>query len=105
MPEKITLDGYAATHTTVDELKESAILPVNVCVRTSRYLNNLIEQDHRRVKERVYPMLGFKRLENATITISGIELAHKIKKEQFDTAIVEQTGMRTPQLWEAVLAL
>jgi transposase-like protein len=47
-PEKITLDGYAATHTAVSELKESAILPTNVCVRTSKYLNNLIEQDHRR---------------------------------------------------------
>ena len=33
VPEKITLDGYAATHTAVDELKESEILPVNVCVR------------------------------------------------------------------------
>jgi transposase-like protein len=49
-PEKITLDGYAATHTAVRELKESAILPVNVRVRTSKYINNIIEQDHRRVK-------------------------------------------------------
>jgi transposase-like protein len=79
-PDKITLDGYAASHTAVDELKKSAILPINVCVRTSKYLNNLIEQDHRRVKQWVYPMLGFKRFGNATITISGIELAHKIKK-------------------------
>jgi transposase-like protein len=54
-PEKITLDGYAASHTAVSELKESAILPMTVCVRTSKYLNNLIEQDHRRVKQRVYP--------------------------------------------------
>src|SRR5205085_9723660 len=36
-PEKITLDGYAATHTAVQELKESAKLPINVCVRTSKY--------------------------------------------------------------------
>ena len=73
--------------------------------RTSKYLNNLIEQDHRRVKQRVYPMLGFKRFENAAVTISGIELAHKIKKEQFDMSTVEQTGVRVQQLWEAVLAL
>jgi len=59
-PEKITLDGYAATHVAVRELKESATLPINLCVRTSKYLNNLIEQDHRRVKQRVCPMLGFK---------------------------------------------
>ena len=76
VPEKITLDGHAATHTAVDELKGSAILPMDVCVRTSKYLNNLIERDHRRVKQRVYPMLGFKRFRDAAITISGIELAH-----------------------------
>jgi transposase-like protein len=71
-PDKITLDGYVATDTAVQELKESATLPINVCVRTSKYLNNLIEQDHRRVKQRVYPMLGFKRFGNAAVTISGI---------------------------------
>jgi transposase-like protein len=59
-PEKIILDGYAATHTAVRELKESATLPINVLVRTSKYPNNLIEPDHRRVKQRAYPMLGFK---------------------------------------------
>jgi transposase-like protein len=48
-------------------------------------LNNLIEQDHRRVKQRVRPMLGFKRFDNAAVTISGIELAEKIKKGQFKT--------------------
>jgi transposase-like protein len=86
VPEKITLDGYAATHRAVGELKESASLPINVCVRTSKYLNNIVEQDHRRVKQRVYPMLGFKRFENAAVTISGIELIHKIRKRQFDTS-------------------
>ena len=104
MPEKITLDGYAATHTAVDELKESKILPINVCVRTSKYLNNLIEQDHRRVKQRVYPMLGFKKLENAAVTISGIELAHRIRKGQFDTSAINQDVVRMSQVWEAVLA-
>jgi transposase-like protein len=84
--------------------KESATLPSNVCVRTSKYLNDLVEQDHRRVKQRVYPMLGFKRFKNAAVTISGIELAHKIKKGQFDTSTVEEAGVRAQQLWEAVLA-
>jgi transposase-like protein len=64
-PEKITLDGYAATHTAIRELKKSQILSINVLVRTSKYLNNLIEQDHRRVKQRVYLMFGFKRFGNA----------------------------------------
>ena len=104
MPEKITLDGYAATHTAADELKESEILPVNVCVRMSKYLNNLIEQDHRRVKQQVYPRLGFKRLENAAVTISGIELAQKIKKGLFDTSELRLEGARAEELWRAILA-
>ena len=89
-PEKITLDGYATSHTAVDKLKKSAILPTNVCVRKSKYLDNLIEQDHRRVKQRIHPLLGFKRFEHAAVTISGIELAHKIKKEPFDISTVER---------------
>jgi transposase-like protein len=105
VPEKIIVDDYAATHSAISELKKFKILPINVLVRTSKYLNNLIEQDHRRVKQRVYPMLGFKRFENASVTISGIELAHRIKKEQFDISTVEQTGVRVQQLWEAVLDL
>jgi transposase-like protein len=40
-PEKITVDGYAATHTAIDELREEALLPQNVIVRTSKYLSNL----------------------------------------------------------------
>ena len=98
------MDGYAASHTAVQELKESDLLPINVCVRTSKYLNNMIEQDHRRVKQRVYPMLGFKRFGNATVTICGVELAHKIKKGQFDTSELRLEGVRAQELWQAVLA-
>jgi putative transposase len=60
-------------------------LPCRVKVRSSQYLNNLAELDHRRVKQRIRLMLGFKRFDNAVVTISGIELAEKIKKQQFKT--------------------
>ena len=103
-PEKITVDAYPATHSAIAELKESDTLPPQVLVRTSKYLNNLIEQDHRRVKQRVYPMLGFKRFGNAAVTISGVELAHKIKKGQFDTSGLRLEGVRAQELWQAVLA-
>jgi hypothetical protein len=43
------------------------------------YLNKEIEQDHRRIKQRVRPMLGFKRFETAAVTIRGVELAEKSK--------------------------
>ncbi len=103
-PEKITLDGYEATHQAVADLQAEGVLSATVEVRTSKYLNNLIEQDHRRVKQRYYPMLGFKKFCNAEVTLSGIELAQKIKKGQFDTSSISHRGAMVPQLWAAVLA-
>ena len=58
-PTKITLDAYAASHSAVREMKETGELSKGVTVRSSQYLNNLIEQDHRRVQQRIRPMLGF----------------------------------------------
>jgi hypothetical protein len=50
-------------------------------------------------------MLGFKRFRNATIAITGIELAQKIRKGQFDTSgVIVREGARVPHMWEAVLA-
>ena len=53
-------------------------------VRCSKYLNSLIEQDHRGVKSRLAPMLGFKRFTTAATTIAGVELLRRIHKHQFD---------------------
>ena len=52
-PERITVDGYPATHAALNALKAEDVLPQQTKVRTSKYLNNLMEQDHRRVKQRV----------------------------------------------------
>jgi transposase-like protein len=104
-PEKISVDGYPATHTAISELKTEEVLPQSTKVRTSKYLNNLIEQDHRKVKQRIYPMLGFKKFRNAAVTISGIELVQQIRKGQFDTsALIEREGGRISHLWDAVLS-
>jgi transposase-like protein len=51
-------------------------------IRQSRYLNNRIEQDHRRVKRRVRPMLGFKDAQTAIATLIGIEMVHMMRKRQ-----------------------
>jgi transposase-like protein len=45
----------------VAKLKEVGTLSQRGCVRSSKYLSNLIEQDYRRIKQRIRPMLGFKR--------------------------------------------
>lgn len=50
-------------------------------LRSAKYLNNLIEQDHRGIKSRIVPMLGFKDFNLAAITIAGIELPHRIRKD------------------------
>src|SRR4030081_3865949 len=83
-PQTITLDGYAASHRAVRELKADGSLPVDTKLRSSKYLNNLIEQDHRSVKQRIAVMLGLKQFRNAAITIAGIELMHRIRKGQFE---------------------
>ena len=83
LPHKITLDGYQAPHRAAEEaLGEHP--EGNQCeIRSSKYLNNLIEQDHRSIKLRLGPMLGFKKFRRAATTIAGIELMHRIRKGQF----------------------
>lgn len=52
----------------------------------SKYLNNIVEQDHRGVKRRIRPMLGFKSFRSATATLDGIETAHMIRKGQLGSS-------------------
>jgi transposase-like protein len=73
-------------------------------IRSSKYLNNLIEQDHRSIKLRLGPMLEFKRFRNASITIAGIELVHRIRKGQFALKRLRVRGKTAPEIWTAVLA-
>jgi transposase-like protein len=101
-PLMITLDD-AASHRAVLELKANGSLPADTKLRSSKYLNNLIEQDHRVVKQRLAVMLGLKNFRNARITIAGIELMHRIRKEQFELARLDVQGRAAPAVWNAVL--
>ncbi len=103
-PTKITLDAYAASHRAVADLKDAGELPKRVRVRTSKYLNNIVEQDHRRVKQRLRPMLGLKSFRTAARVISGIELAEKIKKGQFQIGKLGGRGATMAEIWQAALA-
>src|SRR5262244_2934027 len=104
-PRVITLDGYAASHRAIRELKSTGRMCRRVRVRSCKYLNNVVEQDHRRLKQRIGPMLGFKRFDMAAITISGIELAEKIKKAQFQIGKLPISFATAPVVWAALLAL
>lgn len=79
-------------------------LSVRTKLRSSKYLNNLIEQDHRHIKSRVNVMLGFKRFRNAAVTLSGIELMHRIRKGQFDLTSVHLKDTTSASSWMAVLS-
>ena len=52
-------------------------------IRQIKYLNNILEQDHRFIKRITKPMMGFKTFHSASATIAGIEVAHMIRKNQF----------------------
>ena len=85
MSRAITVDKNPAYPSAVNELKNDRILPQNVSLRQIKYLNNIVEQDHRSIKRIVRPMLGFQSFSTATKTIKGIEIMHMIKKGQVDT--------------------
>jgi transposase-like protein len=103
-PQTITLDGYAASHRAVREMKADGQLFADTKVRSSKYLNNLIEQDHRGVKLRIGPMLGFKWFRTAAITIAGVELLRRIHKGQFDLRALRLKDRTASAVWNAALA-
>jgi transposase-like protein len=87
----------------VRELKADGSPPTETRLRSSKYLNNLIEQDHRSIEHRVAVMLGFKQFRNAVITIAGIELMHRIRKGQFGLLRLRVQGGTAPGIWNAIL--
>ena len=67
-------------------------------------LNNVVEQDHRGIKSRTGPMLGFQLFNNAATAIAGIELIRRIKKGQFKLGQFAAHRKTVPRIWAAVLA-
>ncbi len=103
-PRVITLDGYQASHRAAREILKEHRRDKRTKIRSSKYLNNLIEQDHRSIKLRLGPMLGLKRFRRATIAIAGIELMHRIRKGRFELARLRVDGKTAPEIWNAVLS-
>ncbi len=82
-PRMIILDKNPAYPMAIEELKKKKKMPVGIQIRQVKYLNNIVEQDHRFIKKRVCSMLGLKSFRTATsIIICGIEAMHMIKKGQ-----------------------
>ena len=77
---KITIDKSGANTAAIDSVKADAC--VDILMRQNKYLNNILEQDHRAIKRITRPMLGFKSFWSARIIIAGIEIMHMIRKGQ-----------------------
>ncbi|MEA1011681.1 IS6 family transposase [Bacillus cereus] len=83
-PRVITVDKNPAYPMAIEELKKEKKMPVGIQIRQVKYLNNIVEQDHRFIKSRVRSMLGLKSFKTAISILSGVEAMHMIKKEQID---------------------
>lgn len=82
LPRVINVDKNAAYPTVVDELKTEELVATSCKLRQNKYLNNIVEQDHRFIKRLVNPSLGFKSFYTARRTISGYEAMNMIRKGQ-----------------------
>jgi transposase-like protein len=80
LPEKITIDKSGANTAAIESYNSEEETTIEM--RQCKYLNNVIEQDHRAVKRLTRPMLGFKSFWAAQHTLAGIEVMHMIRKGQ-----------------------
>jgi transposase-like protein len=90
VPETITVDQSGSNTAAIHHYNQ--VHKTAIVLRQSKYLNNLVEQDHRAVKRIAHPTLGFKSFWAACCTIAGIEVMHAIRKGQLkSTGDVRQT--------------
>ena len=99
-PVRIVIDGSQTNQTailacdTIDRLQDRSrrqLKPIRI--RQSAYLNNRIEQDHRAIKRRIRPMLGFKSMASARVILSGIEMIDMMRKGQAKYACRSQLSL------------
>jgi putative transposase len=89
VPEKVTIDKSGSNKAALNDINLiltmlflNNYLFFEINIRQIKYLNNIVEQDHRFIKKIVRPMLGFKSFDSAEATLAGIELNHMLKKSQ-----------------------
>ena len=88
-PRVINVDRNPSYPKAFDELKTDGMLAQGCDLRPIKYLNNIIEQDHRFIKRRVKPGLGFYSFETAWRTLQGYETMHMIRKGQVGAKEIE----------------
>lgn len=92
------MDKSGANLAGLEEVNKSLHEGQKIVIRQVKYLNNMIEQDHRGIKRITKPMLGFKSFACAAATLAGIELYHMIRKGQ-------NALLKTLSSWQQFYAL
>jgi putative transposase len=89
LPEIITIDKSGANQAGIDAINSTLLMYFIhglffhfITARQIKYLNNIVEQDHRFIKKITRPMCGFKSYDCAEATLAGIELHHMLRKKQ-----------------------
>jgi putative transposase len=101
VPETITIDGSDANEAAIKRYNEEH--GTHIAIRQVKYLNNMVEQDHRAVKRITRPMLGFKAFAAAQCTLAGVELMHMIKKRQMVVEAGDE-GLTAAELFYSLAA-
>lgn len=81
-PGRVAIDKSGANTAALTKLNADKPNEEIIAIRQSKYLNNLVEQDHRNIKRRIKLMMGFKSFRRAQTILAGIELIHMIRKGQ-----------------------
>jgi putative transposase len=100
VPEKITIDGSTANEAAIRSYNAEHGTAIEI--RTIKYLNNIVEQDHRGVKRITRPMLGFTSFDAAQATLVGIELMHMLRKGQLEDGVGQ--GLTTAEQFYTLAA-
>lgn len=103
-PRVITVDKNAAYPKAIEALKADETLPEVTELRQKKYLNNVIEQDHRNIKRITKAMMGFKTFNSARRTLSGIEAMNMIRKGQVN-GIEQGDSVSQAKFIEAIFAV
>ncbi len=97
-PEKVNIDKSGSNTAALNNINRDYKPNFQIKIRQNKYLNNMIEQDHRFIKKKVKPMLWFYSLKSARATLCGIELHHMLRKGQHKT-------LHNKPIWEQFSSL
>ena len=85
-PEKVTIDKSGSNNAALISINKDLDENAKIEIRQIKYLNNIVEQDHRFIKRITKPMMGFKAFHSASAILIGIELHHMLHKGQYNNA-------------------